>query len=274
MPSRPAIAALLLVLVAGFTHAEEAKTKILLVGKQPDHPAGTHRYLPTLKLLAHCLEQTPRVTAAVSDGWPEDPKLAEAVDGIVLYRSPYTKQMFEGPHAAEIQSLLNGSDTQPGAGLVTIHWAVGTMKEDWDRLSPKMAEYQGGVWRSHSGQVRFGKSQLTRLHPDHPVNRGWQMDVIRDEWYLNPVLGKATPQWQVETEGVPLTVAWSYQRPNGGRTFATSLGHFWENFAREPFRRAMVNAILWSAHREVPADGAPISAVPAELEMKQPALSK
>jgi hypothetical protein len=42
-------------------------------------------------------------------------------------------------------------------------------------------------------------------------------------------------------------VGWVYERPDGGRTFSTTLGHPYRNFQREPFRRMLVNAILWTA---------------------------
>jgi hypothetical protein len=42
------------------------------------------------------------------------------------------------------------------------------------------------------------------------------------------------------------------------------LGHFHDNFAREDFRRLLVNGILWTAHADVPAEGADVRA-PEEL---------
>ena len=226
--------------------------RVLLVGKQPDHPYGTHMYLPTCRLLAHCLEQTPGVETVVSDGWPNDS--AGRFDAIVVYSAPIAHEFFTGPHRDEVTRQLD-----QGAGLVTLHWATGVKEENWDRVSPVLAEYQGGRWLSHSGQVMIGESTLLKLKPDHPVSRGWELPLLRDEWYLNPIIAPgATPQWQVDAEGETLVVAWSHTRQNGGRAFAITVGHFWENFTHEPFRRAVVNAILWSAKIEVPPSGAPV----------------
>jgi hypothetical protein len=36
------------------------------------------------------------------------------------------------------------------------------------------------------------------------------------------------------------------------------LGHFHDNFQSEAFRKLVVNGILWTAHRSVPASGAPV----------------
>jgi type 1 glutamine amidotransferase len=53
-----------------------------------------------------------------------------------------------------------------------------------------------------------------------------------------------------------VVVGWAYERDDGGRAYGTTLGHFYENFERERFRRTIVNAVLWTAHREVPQGGA------------------
>ena len=54
-------------------------------------------------------------------------------------------------------------------------------------------------------------------------------------------------------------VGWVYERPgsNGGRSYGNTLGHFHELFGKEPFRRMLVNGILWTAHHKIPQAGAP-----------------
>ena len=66
----------------------------------------------------------------------------------------------------------------------------------------------------------------------------------------------AEPLLQVITKGQKVVVGWAFERDGGGRAYGTTLGHFYENFEREPFRRMVVNAILWTAHSEVPEGGA------------------
>jgi len=58
-------------------------------------------------------------------------------------------------------------------------------------------------------------------------------------------------------KGKPLPVGWTIERADGGRAFGTTLGHFHRNFGLVPFRRMLVNGIIWSAGLEVPAKGAP-----------------
>jgi type 1 glutamine amidotransferase len=61
-----------------------------------------------------------------------------------------------------------------------------------------------------------------------------------------------------ERGGKDVVVGWIYERRDGGRSFATTLGHPSKNFQIEAFRRMIVNAILWTAKKDVPQDGAPV----------------
>jgi type 1 glutamine amidotransferase len=100
-------------------------------------------------------------------------------------------------------------------------------------------------------------AQLKQLMPKHPICRGWSNYELRDEYYLNPTLTPgAHPLLQVTTKGQDVVVGWTFERADGGRAYGTTLGHFYDNFQRKPFRRAVVNAILWTAHRNVPEAGA------------------
>lgn len=231
----------------------QAKAKVLFVGKQPDHPFGTHMYLHTCDMLAKCLGLTEGVETVVSDGWPTDPSTLEGVTTVVVYTSPAAEFLLEGPQRESFTMLMNN-----GVGLVTIHWASSIRKENLDRLGPVWLSYLGGTWVSNVG-LHTGESPLKQLQPDHPICRGWQEYTLHDEYYLNPTItDQATPVLQVQAAGKPVVVGWTYERSKGGRSFGTTLGHFYSNFQREPFRKMIVNAILWTAHIEVPEKGADI----------------
>ena len=90
---------------------------------------------------------------------------------------------------------------------------------------------------------------------------------MHDEYYLNPTIKGATPLLQVTTKGQDVVVGWAYERPGNGRAYATTPGHFYRNFQLEPFRRTIANAILWTAHVEVPATGAPVDLTDTELKL-------
>jgi type 1 glutamine amidotransferase len=248
---------LLLLIVDGWDDscatAEESRSgKALLIGKQPDHPYGSHMYLHTCRMLGECLRLN-GLQSAVSDGWPKDEAELRDVKTIVVYTSPAAELLLDGPQRDQVDRAMKA-----GVGLVTIHWASSVKQEDFDRLGERWLSYLGGTWVSNVG-LSTDTSELEQLIPDHPICRGWNAYDLHDEFYLNPTIGKnARPLLEVTTKGQDVVVGWAYDRPGGGRSYGTTLGHFYENFEREAFRRTIVNAILWTAHCEVPASGARI----------------
>ena len=237
-----------------------ATKKVLFVGKQPDHPFGTHMYLHTCDVLSKCLAKVDGVETVVSNGWPTDESVLEGVTTIVVYATPAAEFLLDAPHRDKVIELM-----KQGVGLVTIHWASSILKDNLDRLGPEWLRITGATWISNVG-LHTGDSQLTQLQPAHPICRGWTEYTLHDEYYLNPTVTNATPFLQVTANEQPVTVAWTYERPNGGRSFGTTLGHFYSNFQREPFRRMVVNAILWTADVDVPLGG-------ANVDLGEPALA-
>lgn len=263
------VAAATTMAVSGWTMktqaAEKSNAKVLLIAKQPDHPYGTHMYLHTCEMLGKCLELTEGVETVVSDGWPEDEKVLEDVSTIVIYTTPAAEFLLDGPQRDEVAALMN-----KGVGLVTIHWASSVNKDNLERLGPTWLSYLGGTWVSNVG-LHTGESPLKQLKPDHPICRGWEEYELHDEYYLNPTITeKATPLLQVTAPDKPVVVGWACEREDGGRAFGTTLGHFYGNFQREPFRRMIVNAILWTAKVEVPEEGANVELSEEELELPEP----
>lgn len=230
--------------------ADSAGGKALLIGKQPDHPYGSHMYLHTCRMLGECLRLNGLETS-VSDGWPKSEAELRDVKTIVVYTNPGAELLLDGPQRDEVDRVM-----KRGTGLVTIHWASSVLEKDLDRLGERWMSYLGGTWVSNVG-LSTDSSQLKQLYPLHPVCRGWKSYELHDEFYLNPTIGKdAQPLLQVTTKGQDVVVGWAYERDDGGRAYGTTLGHFYRNFEQQPFRRTIVNAILWTAHRDVPEEGA------------------
>lgn len=265
MPCRVLVICLaLLAILATNSRAEDAKpTKILLIGKQPDHPWGSHMYLHTCGVLSKCLEQTKGVTTVISDEWPKDAKTLEGVKAIVVYTSPGAELLLGGPHREEVDRTM-----KRGVGLVTIHWASSVRKKNLERLGDRWLTYLGGTWVSNVG-ISTGKSQLKQLLPKHPICRGWQEYELHDEFYLNPTIADAEPLLQVSANGKDVTVGWVHERKDGGRAFGTTLGHFYRNFQIDAFRRMITNGILWTAHLDVPEEGAPIALDEKDLALPE-----
>lgn len=244
-------------------------TKVLFIGKQPDHPFATHMYLHTGEMLSECLKLSENIETVVSDGWPNDPATLEGVSTIVLYMTPAAEFLLDGPHRAEFEELM-----KQGVGLATLHWASSVHQKNFERLGPRWMSYLGGTWVSNVG-LHTGKSPLRQLAPDHPISRGWDEYEIHDEYYLNPTITeKATPILRVMAADKPVVVGWAFERSNGGRSFGTTLGHYYRNFQHEPFRRMIVNSILWTAKVEVPKNGARVKLSAEKLALPPPPKKK
>lgn len=241
--------------------ADADTTKILLIGKAPDHPFGTHMYLHTQGVLSKCLQLTDGVETVVSEGWPEDRATLHGVKAIVVYSSPAAEFLMDGPGAEPLHEMM-----QNGVGLVTIHWASSVFEKNLERLGDRWMDYMGGTWVSNYG-LSTDTSRLKQLVPDHPICRGWEEYDLHDEFYLKPVIKGATPMLRVTTKGEDVVVGWAYERADGGRAYGTTLGHFYENFQVTAFRRTIVNAILWAAHVDVPEGGAPVELSREELAL-------
>jgi type 1 glutamine amidotransferase len=232
--------------------AEPARpaTKILLIASQPDHPWASHMYEHECKLLGKCLENTPGITTAAFVGWPTNKSELDGVKAIVFYCKHAGDVLFDQERREQCERML-----EQGVGLTAIHWSTGADV----KYGPEYLEALGGWFnRAHSG-LSTGKAWLTKSDPKHPIANGWQEWEIYDEFYLNLRFHKdAKPLLTVKVDGVEQVVGWTIERAdsNGGRSFGTTLGHFHDNFAREDFRRLVVNGILWTAHVEVPSGGA------------------
>jgi type 1 glutamine amidotransferase len=233
--------------------ADPPPRKILLVASQPDHPWATHMYEHECKLLGKCLENTPGVQSVTSVGWPQDGASLADVKAIVFYCKHAGDVLLAEAHREQCDRLL-----RQGAGVTAIHWSTGADV----KYGPAYLDVLGGWFnRAHSG-LSTGKSWLTKVDPKHPIGNGWKEWEIHDEFYLNLRFHKqAKPLLTVKVNGEEQVVGWTFERPdsNGGRSFGTTLGHFHDNFAREDFRRLVVNGILWTAHIDVPSEGADVN---------------
>ena len=58
-------------------------------------------------------------------------------------------------------------------------------------------------------------------------------------------------------KGTPEHTAWAFERPNGGRGFGFTGGHIHWSWANDDFRKIVLNAVVWVAGLDVPADGVP-----------------
>ncbi len=248
--------------------------KIVLVAGRASHGPGEHEFFAGCSVLMKLLRETPGVFPVMArDGWPRDPRTFEGASSVVFYMDGGGGHpILQKDHREVVQKLID-----QGVGFVNLHYAVEYPRNQSDHVLSWLGGYYETGYSTNPHWVADFKSM-----PQHPSTRGVQPFDIKDEWYFNirfvpeskevtPIL-KATPPDNVrgtpaarEHPGREEVVAWAFERPNGGRSFGFTGGHFHKNWGDENFRRLVVNAILWTAHVEVPKDGAPVELDPADL---------
>ncbi len=248
--------------------------RILLIAGSKSHGPGDHEFFAGTAILMKLLQQTPGVfPIMVRDGWPKNEKLFDTADTVMFYMDGRGGHpVVKGDRLEKMQKLMD-----KGVGWVNLHYAVDYLPQHGKRVMGWM----GGYYEPDYSINPHWDAQIRSL-PTHPTTRGVQPFTIRDEWYYNmrfledttnvtPILQALPPDNTRGTKaakaraGMIETMAWAYERPEGGRGFGFTGGHFHRNWADENFRRIVVNAILWSAKVEVPADGAKVDFDAADL---------
>ena len=189
-------------------------------------------------------------------------------------------------HMDELGKLM-----KQGVGLACLHYAVEIPKgEPGDLLKSWLGGYYETFW-----SVNPHWKGVFKEFPKHPVANGVKPFFMDDEWYyhmrfvddmkgVTPILTTVPPDSTrrkgndahganphvYARMGMPEHVAWAYQRPDGGRGFGFTGGHWHWSWASDSFRKVVLNGIVWSAGLEVPAAGVP-SKTPTfeELEVNQ-----
>lgn len=261
---------------------QEPAKRILMIAGAPSHAYGSHEHYAGLRVLQDSLQASGLpVEVTVVRGWPEDPAMITDADSIVIYSDG------GGGHPAlpHLESLKER--LQDGVGFVCLHYAVEVPPGDSGQF---WLDALGGYFETHWSVNPHWTADFKSL-PNHPITRGVQPFQSHDEWYFhmrfNPEAGTVTPILQAvapeETmrradgphsgnvhvrrsvaAGDQQTVAWAFDRPDGGRSFGFTGGHFHWNWGTVDFRRTVTNAILWTAKLEVPEAGVDAVTLTAE----------
>ncbi len=252
---------------------------VLIVAGSRSHGPGDHEFFAGSAILMDLLRQTPGVFPIMArDGWPKDEKLFESADCIVLYMDG------GGGHPAirpERMKLIQ-KQLDRGAGWVNIHYAVEyPVKSNGRDIAGPVTSWMGGFYERDYSINPHWDAEIRSL-PKHPITRGVKPFTLRDEWYygmrwiddmkgITPILQAEPPDNTRNTaytrsrKGEIETMAWAFERPDGGRAFGFTGAHYHRIWGDENFRRVVVNAILWSAKVDVPEDGAKVEFDPADL---------
>ncbi|MBX7166929.1 MAG: ThuA domain-containing protein [Pirellulales bacterium] len=267
---------------------DSTRKKVVFVAGKPSHGWGQHEHYAGSVLLAAALEQgMPNFDAdVVRNGWPEDPQAAFAGAAAIVMYSDGGEGHMVMDHLDEVSALSN-----QGVGIACLHYAVEIPK---GKPGDAMLDWIGGYFETHWSVNPHWTANFTSL-PDHPVTRGVQPFAIADEWYyhmrfrpdmqgVTPVLSAIPPESTLarpdgphsgnpfvrKEAGQPQHVAWVSERPGAGRGFGFTGGHFHHNWAKDDFRRLVLNAVVWIAQGEVPAGGVPLEKVTkAQLDENQ-----
>jgi len=167
-----------------------------------------------------------------------------------------------------------------------LDWIGGCFETDWSVNPTWHAEFKPPAQRPQTSKgagaaALLWRPQFTSL-PRHASSRGVKPFELTDEWYFHmrfrdgmkgvqPILAAVPPASTMDRadgphegnpavreavrRGEPQVVAWAYERPDGGRGFGFTGGHYHRNWGNDDFRKLVLNAILWTAKVKVPAGG-------------------
>ncbi len=243
-------------LLDGASSAEPTKKHILLLAQKPDgHPPLTHEYQPGLKLLAEMLARQPGIKTTITSAdepWSEGIELLRKADGAVMFLSQGAAWTSADVRRLDALSTLAARR----GGLVTIHWGMGS--KEAANIEPYLKLFGG----CHGGPDRKFKVVDTRVElaaPAHVIAAGIKPFDVHEEFYYKLKFAKSgepvQPVVTVEIDGERETVAWAWQRPDGGRSFGFSGLHYHANWRHVEYRRLIVQAVLWANGLAVPGQG-------------------
>jgi type 1 glutamine amidotransferase len=238
----------------------QQRARVLLIGQGPDgHPFLTHEYRAAASILANLLKRHPGVQPIVTiadDDWTDGPELLDSADAAVVFVSEGAKWLQASkPRLAAFQALASR-----GGGLICLHWGMGT--KDAENIA-EWVKLFGGCHGGPDRRYKVVDVALELADKPHPVLHGVDPITVHEEFYfklkLTPQIESLTPLIRVNIEDESHTVAWAWQRPDGGRSFGFSGLHFHNNWEHKAYRRLMTQAVLWSLVREIPLDGVDVS---------------
>lgn len=280
---REAIAGSALALGALTSHAEDAPKRALVVVGPSQHPPGTHEVAAGGRLLKHCLDALGLKTDVVSE-WPKDgAKQFADVATVTFIGDLFPPEMM--PNRDAIMADL-AAMTKRGCGIVCVHYATGLeAKHVSAEGDHPLLYWTGGYFATrcnhHKSVARvFKEATIEPAKGEHPILRGWKPFTLHDEPYINNYFGKDGPAKGVTVLATAMlppekpakeTVAWAAERADGGRGAGVVMPHFYRSWSIEDFRILILNALLWSAKRDVPKDGARVK-LPDLAEFKPAAV--
>jgi type 1 glutamine amidotransferase len=262
------------------------KKKIVLVAGRPSHPPGAHEFNAGVQLLDKCLQGQKNVLSTFYlNGWPKDPTAFDNVDAILFYMDGGANHPAIQENHIEILDAL----AKKGVGLGFAHYAV---EVPAGKPGEAFQRWIGGYYEDHYSVNPMWTPNYTSF-PSHPVANGVKPFSELDEWYFNmrwasdltgitqilvdkpsdkvrggPYVYPAGPYEHIKAaSGRAEAMMWAKERSDGGRGFGCTGGHRHVNWGDDNFRKVVLNALVWIAKAEVPADG--VESKITEEDLKQ-----
>jgi type 1 glutamine amidotransferase len=221
--------------------------RVLLLAQGPDgHPPETHEYVRGQEILLKSLAKTPGLEVKLlraDEPWREGPELLAKADGAVVFLSEGARWLSNNPERLKaFQELAR----RKGA-LSVLHWGMGT--KDAKNIEA-FVQLFGGCHGGPDRKYKVLETQATIVDRQHPATQGLADFRARDEFYYSLKFVKSdkapTPLLRVDIDGQTETVAWAWQRADGGRSFGFSGLHFHENWQLDEYRRLVTQGVLWT----------------------------
>jgi len=269
------------------TAADPVPTRhLVLVAGKPSHPPRMHEFNAGVQLMARCLQSVPGLEVQfVLNGWPEDDQILKDADAIVFYMDGGGKHELVQEEGRRLR-LVDDWMAQ-GKSIGCMHYGVEVIP---DQAGREFQRWIGGFYENMFSCNPIWEPEFVGL-PKHPATRGVQPFQIKDEWYFNmrfagditgnqaasveglsfqpilvaipsddvrdgPYVYPKGPYPHIEADqGRPEAMMWVVERPDGGRGFGFTGGHFHDNWGNDDYRKVVLNTCVWLAGAEVPASG-------------------
>lgn len=279
--------AILLLSISTCIAAFAADRKIVLLAGSASHGSGEHEFRAGCELLKKCLNELPGIHAEIhTNGWPKDTNVFNGAAAVFLYSDGGNGNPFNRPERRELIDAL----AKKGVGIGCAHYAVEVPQGP---TGEAFLQWIGGYFLTNWSVNPTWTADFKSL-PRHPVTRGVHPFRIHDEWYyhmkfrdgmqgVTPILSANPPQStlgrqdgthsgnpavrEAVARGEPQIVMWAAENPGGGRGFGFTGGHLHRNWGDANFRKIVLNAILWIAKIDVPADGVDCRLSPEDLKV-------
>lgn len=266
--------------------AQGQEKKLVLIAGKPSHGPGDHEFRAGMLLLQKCLSGVKGLKVVVeANGWVADPSVFDGASAVALYSDGGGGH----PFIQGDRKKIIGDLARKGVGLGLMHYAVEVPK---DNGGPEFLEWIGGHYE-HQFSCNPMWAPDYKSFPKHPITRGVKPFSCRDEWYMHmrfrpdmkgvvPILvdkpsdqvrkgpyvyPKGPYEHIVAGSGQDEVMMWCVERPDGGRGFGWTGGHYHKNWGDPNYRKIVLNALVWICKMEVPANG--VESEVTEEDLKQ-----